>query len=191
MSVTIGYIVGSLSKDSVNRRLARALTRVAPDEVEMVEIPIGDLPLYNHDHDLAFPDAAVALKKTIEAVDGIVVVSPEYNRSIPGALKNAIDYASRPWGHNSWTGKPVAVIGTGLSPAGTAVAQAQLRSILGFCGTVVMGHPETCLQWREDLITDDGTAAPETAEVLRTFLTAATAHIATCTGRQHEVPATA
>lgn len=179
MTLTIGYLIGSLSERSVNRRLARALTRVAPGEVAMTEIPIGDVPLYNHDADDAFPEPAVALKKAVEAVDGLVVVSPEYNRGIPGALKNAIDYASRPWGHNSWTGLPVAVIGTGLNAAGTAVAQAQLRGVLGFCGTVVMGQPETCLQWRENLIGEDGTTAPDVEALLRAFMAAAAAHIAT------------
>jgi chromate reductase, NAD(P)H dehydrogenase (quinone) len=179
MTLTIGYIVGSLSRRSVNRRLAYALTRVAPPEVTMSEIPIDGLPLYNYDHDEAFPEPAVALKKAVEAADGVIVISPEYNRGIPGVLKNAIDYASRPWGHNSWTGKPIAVIGTGLSPAGTAVAQAQLRGVLGYCGTVLLGSPETCLQWTEDLIAEDGSAAPATEEVLRAFLAAATAHIAT------------
>lgn len=99
---TVGYIVGSLSSTSINRILAKALIRLAPDDLSFVEIPIGNLPLYSQDYDADYPPEGRALKEAIAAADAILFVTPEYNRSIPGALKNAIDWASRPWGHNSF-----------------------------------------------------------------------------------------
>jgi len=130
---TVGYFVGSLSTSSINRLLAKALVRLAPRELELREIPIKDLPLYNRDHDDAYPPVATAFKDAIAAVDAVLFVTPEYNRSIPGALKNAIDWASRPYGKNSFARKPSAVIGTSPGKIGTAVAQQHLRSILSFC----------------------------------------------------------
>ncbi len=108
----VGYFVGSLAKGSINRKLAKALVRLAPAELDMMEIPIKDLPLYSYDYDADFPPAARAFKDAIAAVDAVLFVTPEYNRSIPGGLKNAIDWASRPYGKNSFTRKPSAVIGT-------------------------------------------------------------------------------
>ena len=114
----VGYFVGSLAKASINRKLARALVRLAPAELTMHEIPIGDLPLYSYDYDANYPPAGKALKDAIAGADAVLFVTPEYNRSIPGALKNAIDWASRPWGTNSFARKPSGVIGT--SPARSA-----------------------------------------------------------------------
>jgi len=108
---TVGYIVGSLSSTSINRILAKALIRLAPDDLSFVEIPIGNLPLYGQDYDADYPPEGRALKEAIAAADAILFVTPEYNRSIPGALKNAIDWASRPWGQNSFDHMPAAVIG--------------------------------------------------------------------------------
>src|SRR4051812_42302380 len=93
----VGYFVGSHAKGSINRKLAVALTRLAPQELKFKEIPIGDLPLYSYDYDKDYPPAGKALKDAIASVDAVLFVTPEYNRSIPGALKNAIDWASRPW----------------------------------------------------------------------------------------------
>src|SRR5688572_5670444 len=98
----VGYFVGSLSSTSINRELSRALIRLAPEDMEFTEIPFGDLPLYSQDYDEDFPPEARALKEAIARSDAILFVTPEYNRSIPGALKNAIDWASRPWGQNSF-----------------------------------------------------------------------------------------
>lgn len=172
MTTTVGIIVGSPSDASINRRVARALAQLAPAGCTLVDLPISDLPIYNPDNDGAFAPAAARLKQQIEEVDGVVVVTPEYNRSVPAFLKNAIDYASRPWGESSWTGKPIAVIGTGLNPAGTAVAQAHLRSVLGACGAHVLGVPETCLHWSEELVAADGTPSAEVRDVLAAFLAA-------------------
>src|SRR5512134_709695 len=121
----VGYFVGSLSSTSINRRLAKALVRLASPELEMIEIPIKDLPLYSPDYDADFPPVARALKQSIAGVDALLFVTPEYNRSIPGGLKNAIDWASRPWGQNSFARKPSGVIGASPGAIGTAVAQSQ------------------------------------------------------------------
>ena len=121
----VGYLIGSLAKASINRKLAKALVRLAPPELDMTEIPFKDLPLYSYDYDADFPPVARAFKDAIAAVDAVLFVTPEYNRSIPGGLKNAIDWASRPYGKNSFARKPSAVIGTSPGTIGTAVAQQQ------------------------------------------------------------------
>ena len=95
---TVGYFVGSLASNSINRMLSRALIRLAPPDLQFVEIPIKDLPLYNRDFDADYPPEGRALKDAIASVDAVLFVTPEYNRGIPGSLKNAIDWASRPWG---------------------------------------------------------------------------------------------
>ena len=110
----VGYFVGSLSSKSINRELSKALIRLAPDDLEFTEIPIGNLPLYSPDYDADYPPEAVALKEAIAASHAVLFVTPEYNRSIPGALKNAIDWASRPWGQNSFDHIPAAVIGASI-----------------------------------------------------------------------------
>jgi chromate reductase len=167
----VGVFVGSLSKKSINRKLARALFNLARGELELVEIPIADLPLYNHDLDADFPPEARKLKECIEAVDALMFVTPEYNRSIPGALKNAIDWGSRPWGTNSFAHKPSAVIGTSPGKIGTAVAQQHLRSILSFVNSPELAQPEAYIQFTDGLITDDGIVTDETtAEFLRAWL---------------------
>lgn len=119
----VGYLIGSLARESINRKLARALVQLAPPQLEMSEISFKDLPLYSYDYDTDFPQVAHVFKDAIAAVDAVLFVTPEYNRSIPGGLKNAIDWASRPYGKNSFARKPSAVIGTSPGPIGTAVAQ--------------------------------------------------------------------
>lgn len=174
----VGYIVGSLSQKSINRTLSKALIRLAPSELEFVEIPIKDLPLYNHDCDADYPPEGRALKEALAAVDAILFVSPEYNRSIPGALKNAIDWASRPWGDNSFTHKPSAVIGTSPGKLGTAVAQQSLRSVLGYLNSPQMNAPEAYIQYQPDVFTEDGEVHDEaTARFLRDFMEEFGAHV--------------
>ena len=153
---TVGYFVGSLAKASINRKLAVALTRLAPPELELREIPIGDLPLYSYDYDAAYPPEGKALKDAIAAVDAVLFVTPEYNRSIPGALKNAIDWASRPWGTNSFARKPSAVIGTSPGKIGTAVGQQHVRSIMAFCNSPMFNAIEAYIEFTPNLISDDG-----------------------------------
>jgi len=152
----VGYLIGSLAKESINRKLANALIRLAPDELEFSEIRFGDLPLYSYDYDADFPPVARSFKDCIAACDAVLFVTPEYNRSIPGGLKNAIDWASRPYGHNSFTRKPSAVIGTSPGKIGTAVAQQSLRSVLSFCNSPQMNAPEAYIQFEPGLITDQG-----------------------------------
>jgi len=176
----VGVLIGSISSTSINRRLAKALVKLAPQaELNLTEIPIKGLPFYSSDHDTAIPAEAAEFKKQIEAADGILLVTPEYNRSVPGVLKNAIDTASRPWGQNSFEGKPSAVIGTSIGAIGTAVAQQHLRSILSFLASPELAQPEAYLHSTEGLITDDGEVTDDsTAEFLLSWLKAFHTHIA-------------
>ena len=168
----VGYFVGSLATASINRLLSKALIRLAPSELQFTEIPIRDLPLYSYDYDADFPPVARAFKQAIADSDALLFVTPEYNRSIPGGLKNAIDWASRPYGQNSFTRKPSAVIGTSPGAIGTAVAQQQLRSVLSFCNSPQMNAPEAYIQFKPGLITDEGEVTNEsTAEFLKNYMT--------------------
>ena len=172
-SYTLGYIVGSLSAESINRTLAKALMRLAPGNLTFVEIPIGDLPLYNRDLDADYPPAARALKDAIASVDAVLFITPEYNRGLPGALKNAIDWASRPYGTNSFARKPSAVIGASPGKIGTALAQQNLRSVLSFSDSPQMTAPEAYIQVTPGLITDDGEVTDQSTEqFLRDFMDA-------------------
>jgi len=167
----VGYLIGSLARGSINRTLAKALVRLAPPELAMSEIPFKDLPLYSYDYDADYPPPGKAFKSAIAAVDAVLFVTPEYNRSIPGALKNAIDWASRPYGTNSFAHKPSAVIGTSPGAIGTAIGQQHLRSVLGFCNSPQMNAPEAYIQFTPGLISDDGEVTNEgTAEFLRNFM---------------------
>jgi chromate reductase len=157
----VGYLVGSLAKASINRKLAGALVRLAPPELELREIPFGDLPLYSYDYDADFPEVAKTFKQAIANVDAVLFVTPEYNRSIPGGLKNAIDWASRPYGKNSFARKPSAVIGTSPGAIGTALAQQSLRAVLSFCNSPQMNSPEAYIQFTPGLIADDGEVTNE------------------------------
>jgi chromate reductase len=174
----VGYFVGSLSSTSINRILSRALIRLAPADLEFVEIPIRDVPLYSPDYDSAYPPEASALKDAIASVDAVLFVTPEYNRSIPGGLKNAIDWASRPWGTNSFARKPSAMIGASSGAIGTAVAQQNLRSVLSFCNSPQMNAPEAYIQFRPGLFTEDGEVTDTTtAQFLTDFMAAFEAFI--------------
>jgi chromate reductase len=167
----VGYIVGSLATASINRKLAKALIRLAPSELEFVEIPIKDLPLYSYDYDAHYPASGRALKHALASVDAVLFVTPEYNRSIPGGLKNAIDWASRPPGENSFTGKPSAVIGASPGRLGTALAQQSLRGVLGYCNSPQMNTPEAYIQLTPGMVTDDGEITDaSTARHLQKFI---------------------
>jgi chromate reductase len=168
---TVGYFVGSLARESINRKLAGALVRLSPKELQLKEIPFADLPPYSYDYDADYPSVARALKDSIGAVDAVLFVTPEYNRSIPGALKNAIDWASRPYGKNSFTRKPSAVIGTSPGKIGTAVGQQHLRSILAFCNSPQMNSIEAYIQFTPGLINESGEVTDDsTAEFLRGYM---------------------
>ena len=163
-SCKVGYLIGSLATASINRLLATALVRLAPAELEMTEISFKDLPIYSYDYDANYPPAATAFKDAIAAVDAVLFVTPEYNRSIPGGLKNAIDWASRPYGKNAFSRKPSAIIGTSPGKIGTAIAQQHLRSILAFCNSPLMNSVEAYVQFEPGLITDDGRVTNESIE---------------------------
>jgi chromate reductase len=142
-NITVVGIVGSLRAQSYNRSLMNAVKAMAPEGVTLEILEIGNIPLYNQDVEMAsFPAEVQALKEKIKAADGIIVATPEYNRSIPGVLKNIIDWTSRPYGASAWSGKHVATMGTTGGPIGTAVAQSHLRQILTYLNTHVMGQPE-------------------------------------------------
>jgi chromate reductase len=178
MSYKVGYFVGSLSSTSINRVLSKALIGLAPDDLEFTEIPIRDLPLYSPDHDPDYPEVARALKDAIAASDAVLFVTPEYNRSIPGALKNAIDWASRPWGQNSFHHVPTAVIGASIGVIGTAVAQQSLRSVMAFCNARQMTAPEAYIHYTPEVFLDDGTITnPDTEQFLRGFMQEFQEHI--------------
>ena len=167
----VGYIIGSLATASINRRLAGALVKLAPDELEFHEISFADLPLYSYDYDADYPEVARKFKDEISRSDAILFVTPEYNRSIPGGLKNAIDWASRPYGTNAFTRKPSAVIGTSPGAIGTAIAQQSLRSVLGFCNSPQMNAPEAYIQYKDGMLDDEGNVTIEsTREFLRNFM---------------------
>jgi len=178
MSYQVGYFVGSLSSTSINRILAKAVIRVAPNDLEFTEIPIRALPLYSQDYDADFPPEARALKDAIAAADAVLFVTPEYNRSIPGALKNVIDWASRPWGQNSFDHIPAAVIGASIGQIGTAVAQQSLRGVLSFCNARQMTAPEAYIHFSADVFGEDGSVRnADTEQFLRTFMSEFRDHV--------------
>ena len=169
----VGYLIGSLAKDSINRKLANALFKLAPEQLQFREIRYDDLPVYSYDYDADYPEAGRRLKREIESSDAILIVTPEYNRSIPGGLKNAIDWASRPYGTNSFARKASTVIGASPGAIGTAVAQQSLRSVLGYCNSPQMNAPEAYIQFTPGLITDEGEiTVPSTEEFLRNYMAA-------------------
>jgi len=163
----VGVIVGSLSKESINRRIATALQKLAPAELEFFEIDYSRLPLYNRDYDADYPAEALEFKAQVQSADAILFVTPEYNRSLPGALKNAIDWGSRPWGQNAWADKPTGVVGASPGAIGTAVGQVSLRATLSFLNARQMTSPEAYITYTPGLVDDDGNVTVEsTAEFL-------------------------
>jgi chromate reductase len=167
----VGYLVGSLSSTSINRQLAKALVGLAPPELELTEIAIRNLPLYSQDYDASYPPAAQSFKRSLRDVDAVLFVTPEYNRSIPGGLKNAIDWASRPPGQSSLTRKPSGVIGASPGSIGTAVAQSHLRGVLCFCDAPLMNQVEAYVQFKPDVFGADGKVHDaSTAAFLRKYM---------------------
>jgi chromate reductase, NAD(P)H dehydrogenase (quinone) len=154
--MNIAVVVGSLRKDSLNRQLAGALEKLFPGDFKLAHLRIDDLPLYNQDDD-ASPSAEVKrLKSEITAAQGVLFLTPEYNRSIPGVLKNAIDHASRPYGQSVWNGKPAGVIGASVGATGTALAQQHLRNILAYLNMPTLGQPEGFIHHKEGLYDASG-----------------------------------
>jgi chromate reductase, NAD(P)H dehydrogenase (quinone) len=163
----VAVLVGSLRKDSFNRKLATAVAKLAPAGFTFQTLRIDDMPLYNQDDDGNRSEQASRLKREVEAADALLFVTPEYNRSMPGVLKNAIDHASRPYGKNSFAGKPGAVLGISVGATGTSMAQQHLRNVLGYLDVPTLGQPEVFLQFKEGLIDDAGTV---TNDSTRAFL---------------------
>ncbi len=147
----IAVLVGSLRRDSFNRKLASAIAQLAPPDFTFTQLNIGDLPLYNQDDDASPAQSVKRLKAEIQAARGLLFVTAEYNRSISGVLKNAIDHASRPYGQSVWTGKPAGILGASVGAIGTALAQQHLRNILAYLDVPTMGQPEAFIQAKDDL----------------------------------------
>ena len=152
----IAVVIGSLRKQSINRQLADAVTRLAPQEFSFRHLRIDDLPLYNQDDDANPAPAVQRLRSEIKNAKGLLFVTPEYNRSISGVLKNAIDHGSRPYGQNAWSGKPAAVMGASVGAIGSALAQQHLRNILAHMDVPTLGQPEVFIQMKDDLFDADG-----------------------------------
>jgi chromate reductase len=166
----IAVIVGSLRRESFNRKLADALPGLAPD-VEFMQLRIDDLPPYNQDDDGTPAESVKRLKGEIVAADGLVFVTPEYNRSMPGVLKNAIDHASRPYGHSAWKGKPAGVLGVSIGAAGTAMAQQHLRNVLAYLDVPTLGQPEVFIQAKEGVFDGAGKLSESTTKFVHGWLT--------------------
>ena len=166
----IAIVVGSLRKTSLNHQLASALMRLAPSNFSFKVLQIGDLPLYNQDDDARQGEPVIRLKQDIAASQGLLFVTPEYNRSIPGVLKNAIDHASRPYGHIAWAGKPAGVLGISVGAIGTALAQQHLRNILAYLDAPTMAQPEAFIQAKEGLFDVDGNISAGSREFLQGWM---------------------
>src|SRR5688572_13447842 len=167
---SIAVIVGSLRRDSFNRQLATAIAKLAPQDFSFSQLRIDDLPLYNQDDD-ASPAASVKrLKDELRAARGLIFVTPEYNRSMPGVLKNAIDHASRPYGQSVWGGKPAGVLGVSVGAIGTAVAQQHLRNVLAYLDVPTLGQPECFIQAKEGLFDASGAIGPDSRQFLQGWM---------------------
>lgn len=166
----IAVVVGSLRKDSFNHKLATAIVKLAPADFSFKPVQIGDLPLYNQDDDAQQADSVKRLKAEILAAQGLLFVTPEYNRSIPGVLKNAIDHASRPYGQSAWAGKPAGVIGVSVGAIGTALAQQHLRNVLAYLDVPTLGQPEAFIQAKEGLFDEDGTIGVASQPFLQNWM---------------------
>ena len=166
----IAVIVGSLRRDSYNCRLATAVSRLAPSNFLFSQVQIGDLPLYNQDDDSRPADSVSRLKSEISAAQGLLFVTPEYNRSLPGVLKNAIDHASRPYGQNAWAGKPAGVLGASIGAIGTAMAQQHLRNILAYLDVPTLGQPEAFVHVKEGLFDEAGNIGEGSRQFLQNWV---------------------
>ncbi|MBE1162479.1 NADPH-dependent FMN reductase [Dyella acidiphila] len=162
--IKVAVLIGSLRQDSFNRRLARAVERLAPAEFSFEHVQIDHLPFYDQDFDHEYPAPCGTLKAQIKAADALLFVTPEYNRSIPGVLKNALDIASRPYGTNAFAGKPGAVMGASIGATGTALAQQHLRNVLAYLDVAVLAQPEVFVKFTDGLIDADGHIGVESTQ---------------------------
>ncbi|MES2932713.1 MAG: NAD(P)H-dependent oxidoreductase [Pseudomonadota bacterium] len=166
----IAVVVGSLRKDSFNRKLGYAIAKLAPPEFSFQQLLLADLPLYNQDDDANPPASATRLKSEVRAAQGLLFITPEYNRSIPGVLKNALDHGSRPYGQSAWAGKPAGVLGVSVGAAGTAMAQQHLRNILAYLDVPTLGQPEAFVHAKEGLFDQAGDIGEGSKKFLQTWM---------------------
>jgi len=183
MPKQIGYVIGSLRKDSHNRKLASALVKLGPPDFNFKELRIGDLPLYNQDDDRSQAPEVQRFKSELRAVDAVMFVTPEYNRSVPGVLKNALDNASRPYGQSAWAGKPAGIVGASIGPISSAVAQLHLRTILAYLDMPTLGQPEAYIQVKDGFFDEAGNIAnAETRKFLHGWMDKYAAWVKRLTG---------
>jgi chromate reductase, NAD(P)H dehydrogenase (quinone) len=166
----IAVIVGSLRRDSFNRKLADAIAKLAPAEFSFKQLQIGGLPLYNQDDDANQAEPVKRLKNEIKVAHGLLFLTPEYNRSIPGVLKNALDHASRPYGQSAWAGKPAGVLGVSVGATGTALAQQHLRNVLAYLDVPTLGQPEVFIQMKDGLFDEDGNIGSGSKKFLQDWM---------------------
>ena len=166
----IAVVVGSLRRDSFNNKFANAIAKLAPPEFSFKQVQIGDLPLYNQDDEANPAETVKRLKADIKAAQGLLFVTPEYNRSIPGVLKNAIDHASRPYGQSVWAGKPAGVLGVSVGAVGTSLAQQHLRNILAYLDVPTLGQPEAFIQAKEGLFDASGNIGADSRQFLQGWM---------------------
>ncbi len=169
-SYQIAVIVGSIRKDSLNFKLAKAITKLAPADFSFNFVNIEHLPLYNQDNDANMPASVQAFKAEISAANGLIFVTPEYNRSIPGVLKNAIDNASRPYGQSAWAGKPAGILGVSVGVLGSSLAQQHLRNILSYLDMPTLGQPEAFIQAKDGLFDAEGNIGPDSLKFLQGWM---------------------
>ena len=168
--IKIAVIVGSLRKDSFNKKLALGLAKLAPADVTFEHVEIGDLPLYNQDDDGNQADGVKRIKAQIKAAQGVLFVTPEYNRSVPGVLKNAIDHASRPYGQSAFGGKPAGVVGASVGAIGTAMSQQHLRNVLAYLDMPTLGQPEAFIHAKDGLFDADGSIGEASRKFLQAWV---------------------
>jgi chromate reductase len=166
----IAVIVGSLRKDSFNRKLANAIVKLAPSDFTFQQVKINDLPLYNQDDDVNQAESVKRLKDEIKDAQGLLFVTPEYNRSIPGVLKNAIDHASRPSGQNVWAGKPAGVLGASPGVIGTAMAQQHLRNVLSALNVPTLAQPDAFIHAKDGLFDELGNIGKDSNQFLQNWM---------------------
>jgi len=166
----IAIVVGSLRRDSFNRKLANAIVKLAPPEFSFKEVQINDLPLYNQDDDANQAKSVKRLKDEINGAQGILFVTPEYNRSMPGVLKNAIDHASRPYGQNVWAGKPAGILGCSIGVIGTAMAQQHLRNVLSFLDVPTLSQPEAFIHVKDGFFDEVGNISADSKQFLQNWM---------------------
>jgi chromate reductase len=177
----IAVVTGSLRRDSYNRKLANAIKKLAPPEFLFQDLRIDDLPLYNQDDDANQAEPVKRLKSEINASHALIFVTPEYNRSVPGVLKNAIDHASRPYGESAWTGKPAGVLGASVGAPGTSMAQQHLRNMLAYLDVPTLGQPEVFIQVTDGFFDQNGDIArPDTRQFLQRWMDAYVAWVKKC-----------